>query len=317
MGIIKLTEEKNPIFFMIIAFLKIFIFYFFMVGFSHKFGNIETIESFSTFITYLFSKNTLVVLALSVATCMFSIVTLIPATLISFIIEKYIKGVIETELPFYIAIIISCLFLTYTPKLNTHVELYLCYLVFLPFEKIKVKAFIKRNKGTFAISALAALMIAFLVITFKYLDNDSPLEEYIENLKSISGKSDTSRIGGNNRGDDVSLLYERLIAKGYKVSEIGTEDVFRDKLSVKNNRIQLYNYIIGRGDFKIGSYTEYDERITKCYNQSETYICTSKGSITYHKTKDCKGLNRCSKQIKTVSIEQAKRMGRRECKICY
>lgn len=237
MNSIKLTEEKNPIFFMIIALLKIFIFYFFMVGFSHKFGNIETVESFSTFITYLFSENTLVVLALSVATCIFSIVTLMPATFISFIIEKYIKGVIETELPFYIAIIISCLFFTYTTKLNTHVELYLCYLVFLPYEKIKLM-FVDSYKTTLVIWSIAVLLIAFLPLTFKHLGKTSSDNGYVNRREAIIGKNDV-------------------------------------------------------------------------------YICTSKGAKVYHRYKDCKGLSRCSKQIKTVSVEQAKRMGRRECRICY
>lgn len=314
----NLESKKEFIIFMAVVFLKLCCFYYIMTEFSHKTWYIDSSDSIMIFLSsHHFLEVAFRVFALSIATCFYSLIALMPAGIISLIIEKYTKRELKPEHFFSIAIIISCLFLTYTSELNTHVELYLCYLVFLPFEEIMPKGFIKRNKGVFVIWGIAALMIAFLVMIFKYLDNDSPSEGYIENLKSIFGKSDTSRIGVNNRGDDVSLLYERLIAKGYQVSDIGTEDVFRDKLSGKNNRIQLYNYIISRGDFKIGSYTEYDERITKCYNQSQTYICVSKGSRTYHKTKDCKALSRCSKQIKTVSVEQAKRMGRRECKICY
>lgn len=47
------------------------------------------------------------------------------------------------------------------------------------------------------------------------------------------------------------------------------------------------------------------------------YICTGPSATTYHKTDECKGLNRCSREIKMVSIDKAKKMGRRPCKFCY
>lgn len=47
------------------------------------------------------------------------------------------------------------------------------------------------------------------------------------------------------------------------------------------------------------------------------YICTGPSATTYHKTDECKGLNKCSREIKMVSIDKAKKMGRRPCKFCY
>lgn len=50
---------------------------------------------------------------------------------------------------------------------------------------------------------------------------------------------------------------------------------------------------------------------------SVVYICTGPKAETFHKHKDCHGLNKCSGTIKALSISKAKEMGRRACKICY
>lgn len=47
------------------------------------------------------------------------------------------------------------------------------------------------------------------------------------------------------------------------------------------------------------------------------YVCTGPSSKRYHKTNNCKGLNSCSKEVKKVTIEQAKEMKRTPCKMCY
>ena len=47
------------------------------------------------------------------------------------------------------------------------------------------------------------------------------------------------------------------------------------------------------------------------------YICTGPKSKAYHRTDRCSGLNRCSGDIVSVSLEKAKQMGRRACKKCY
>lgn len=46
------------------------------------------------------------------------------------------------------------------------------------------------------------------------------------------------------------------------------------------------------------------------------YICTGPKAKVYHAIPKCKGLNRCSGEIKAVSLETAKKT-RRACKICY
>lgn len=50
---------------------------------------------------------------------------------------------------------------------------------------------------------------------------------------------------------------------------------------------------------------------------SVVYICTGPKAETYHKSKGCRGLNRCSGSIRAISLSKAKGMGRRACKICY
>lgn len=47
------------------------------------------------------------------------------------------------------------------------------------------------------------------------------------------------------------------------------------------------------------------------------YICMSKNAYAFHKYKTCNGLQRCSKEIKKVSVAQAEKAGYRKCKICY
>lgn len=47
------------------------------------------------------------------------------------------------------------------------------------------------------------------------------------------------------------------------------------------------------------------------------YICTGPQSKRFHKTPHCKGLQSCSKQIKEVTVEQARKLGRTPCKWCY
>lgn len=52
-------------------------------------------------------------------------------------------------------------------------------------------------------------------------------------------------------------------------------------------------------------------------NNSVVYICTGRTAYSYHNNKNCRGLNRCSAEIKNVSLEYAKSIGRSPCKICY
>ena len=47
------------------------------------------------------------------------------------------------------------------------------------------------------------------------------------------------------------------------------------------------------------------------------YICTGPNAKTYHSSKNCSGLNRCSHEIVSIDLNKAKSMGRRACKRCY
>ncbi|MGE4308921.1 hypothetical protein [Bacteroides sp.] len=47
------------------------------------------------------------------------------------------------------------------------------------------------------------------------------------------------------------------------------------------------------------------------------YICTGPKATVYHASKKCRGLNRCSGEVKEISLADAKEMKRRACKICY
>lgn len=52
-------------------------------------------------------------------------------------------------------------------------------------------------------------------------------------------------------------------------------------------------------------------------DKSDTvYICTGPKAKVYHKYNDCRGLERCSGEVKEISLEKAKKI-RRPCRICY
>ncbi len=46
------------------------------------------------------------------------------------------------------------------------------------------------------------------------------------------------------------------------------------------------------------------------------YICTGPKAVVYHKTKDCRGLSKCSDDVVSVSLEKISKTSR-PCKICY
>ncbi len=41
-------------------------------------------------------------------------------------------------------------------------------------------------------------------------------------------------------------------------------------------------------------------------SEKEVYICVSKSAEVYHLKKDCHGLNRCTHEVKVVSLQSAK-----------
>jgi hypothetical protein len=52
-------------------------------------------------------------------------------------------------------------------------------------------------------------------------------------------------------------------------------------------------------------------------SSDKVYICDSKGAYAYHINKDCMGLRRCMAEIRTISKEEAIKMRRKPCGICY
>ncbi len=53
------------------------------------------------------------------------------------------------------------------------------------------------------------------------------------------------------------------------------------------------------------------------YKSETVYICTGPSSKRYHKTSRCRGLNRCSGEVISVSKSKAEAQGKTPCKICY
>ena len=51
--------------------------------------------------------------------------------------------------------------------------------------------------------------------------------------------------------------------------------------------------------------------------ENKVYICTGPKSECYHKSSTCRGLSKCSGQVKQVTLKEAQQLHRRACKICY
>jgi hypothetical protein len=52
-------------------------------------------------------------------------------------------------------------------------------------------------------------------------------------------------------------------------------------------------------------------------SSAQVYICTGTSAKSYHAKSNCHGISSCKGTIKKVSLADAKKMGRRACKICY
>lgn len=46
---------------------------------------------------------------------------------------------------------------------------------------------------------------------------------------------------------------------------------------------------------------------------NDVYLCNSKGGKRYHFKKDCRGLSNCQAEIKKVTLEEAKSLGKTIC----
>lgn len=53
------------------------------------------------------------------------------------------------------------------------------------------------------------------------------------------------------------------------------------------------------------------------YSTQKVYVCTGPKSKRYHRSAHCRGLKKCSRDVKKVSWEEAKKMGRTPCGYCF
>lgn len=54
-----------------------------------------------------------------------------------------------------------------------------------------------------------------------------------------------------------------------------------------------------------------------CVAGDNVYVCTGPHAHRYHKSASCEGLRNCSREIKQVTLEQAKKLHKTPCHICY
>lgn len=67
----------------------------------------------------------------------------------------------------------------------------------------------------------------------------------------------------------------------------------------------------------LGSMTENNYEQTRAKAKVSVWICTGPKSKRYHATDRCRGLNRCSRELKQLSKAEAEERGYTPCKICY
>ncbi len=65
----------------------------------------------------------------------------------------------------------------------------------------------------------------------------------------------------------------------------------------------------------INLYSAADENVRR--DEAKVYICTGEGAYRYHNNCRCSGLNKCTGEIKLVTISYAKSIKRTPCKRCY
>lgn len=53
------------------------------------------------------------------------------------------------------------------------------------------------------------------------------------------------------------------------------------------------------------------------HTSAAVYVCMSKGSVAYHSSDHCAGLNRCSHEVKAMTADDAAQLGKRACLKCY
>lgn len=62
--------------------------------------------------------------------------------------------------------------------------------------------------------------------------------------------------------NEVKKLYNALLNKGYSIDDLGDESTFKTKMGDKNSRKELYDWVSSKGNFRIGDYDAYENRLT-------------------------------------------------------
>lgn len=60
---------------------------------------------------------------------------------------------------------------------------------------------------------------------------------------------------------EAKKLYTALLGKGYTVEDIGDEATFENNLQDSTKQKELYDYVTERGDFRLGDYESYEQRL--------------------------------------------------------
>lgn len=114
------------------------------------------------------------------------------------------------------------------------------------------------KKGKFLI------LIIIMGLAIVYLFKLNVMQSHVE-INSMSGdkwEQNCETLAGEINVNEAKKLYDALRRKGYQASDIGNEKTFIVKMRDKANRKALYDYVLSRGDFRIGSYDDYEWRLT-------------------------------------------------------
>ena len=68
---------------------------------------------------------------------------------------------------------------------------------------------------------------------------------------------------------ELNKLYTALINKGYSTNDLGDEDTFRAKMNDKANRKELYDWVSSKGNFRLGDYASYENRLSSSVGEEE------------------------------------------------
>lgn len=172
--------------FIILTVIKIICFYIVLVLFNAKAYLIGEVDSLSSLIKLVFFSDVILkALALTCATGMLYFLTIIPATLICYIIEKTIGKDISAKYYSYIAILLSTMF--FSRSLIDYDELYLSYLLFLPYELLW--NLFKKNWGCLGLWGIVCVLTLALYTVFQYLGTlDNPTSTEKNSIKYHSEK---------------------------------------------------------------------------------------------------------------------------------